>query len=442
MSPIVAGVVLFAALVAFLLGRGPVGPTGRLALILTLIAVIAIFVPPWITIAAAAALVTLGVVDAFAARPKRTVDATLPRLLARAIPAPFEVSARGPRATTAVIRQAPAPDLRVDPNISHGRLRGTITALRRGRHVLPGAAARIEGPMGLAAWRAKSAAPHQITVFPDLPAARRIAAAVRKDRVVSAGIRIKGPIGLGTEFDAIREYQPDDDIRMVNWRATARVGRPMANRYRVEQDRDIICLVDCGRLMGAPVDGPGGVRTRLDAALDAVAAMAMVADAVGDRVGVVAFDDEIRRSLRPHRAGSDGVVRAIHDLEPSLRDSDFELGFRTVASMKRALVMVFTDLVDEGAARPLLKALPVLAAKHMVVVASLRDDDVVELVRTAPADANAAYRMTAALDVLQAREILVKKIGQRGADTVEETLTRFSPACVRAYLFAKARARI
>ncbi|MFZ4585329.1 MAG: DUF58 domain-containing protein [Acidimicrobiia bacterium] len=442
MSPLVAGILLVLAGITFALGRGPVGPTGRAALVLALMAALAIVLPPWVSIAAAVLLAALVVVDAALGRTKAQVQANVPRLLARAVPAELSVSVPTRHGATPVIRQAPVPDVRVDPSVSHGRLRGTITALRRGRHVLPGAAARVEGPLGLAAWRAQPSDDHELTVFPDLPAARRIAAAVRKDRVVSAGIRIKGPIGLGTEFDAIRDYQPDDDIRTVNWRATARVGRPMVNRYRVEQDRDIICLVDCGRLMGAPVSGPGGVRTRLDAALDAVAAMAMVADAVGDRVGVVAFDNEIRRSLRPHRAGSDGVVHAIYDLEPSLHDSDFELAFRNVTSMKRGLVMLFTDVVDEGAARLILSALPILAAKHMVVVASLRDDDIQRIAHTVPCDAKAAYRMAAALDVLSERDLLMKQLQQRGAETVTETLTRFSPACVRAYLFAKQRAKI
>lgn len=442
MTPVVAGAVLAAVVVAVVLARGPVGPTGRLALVLAVVAALAIVAPPWISIVLAAMLAALFGVDAVASRTRRPVNSEVPRMLARAVPSRFRAWVRAPRGTTAVVRQARIPDVAVEPSVHRGRLDGTITALRRGHHVLPGAAARVAGPLGLAAWRVKPAPARELTVFPDLPAARRIAAAVRRDRTVSAGIRIRGPIGLGTEFDAIRDYQPDDDIRMVNWRATARVGRPMSNRYRVEQDRDVLCLVDCGRLMGAPLEGAGGMRTRLDAALDAVAAIAMVADAVGDRIGVFAFDDEMRRSLRPSRAGADAVVRAIHDLEPSVADADYELAFRTVAGKKRALVMVFTDLVDEAAARPLLEALPALAAKHMVIVAAPLDDDVLALAHTVPGHVDDAYRMIAARDVLDERELLRKRIEQRGAEVAQERLARMSAACVRAYLFAKQRARI
>ena len=63
---------------------------------------------------------------------------------------------------------------------------------------------------------------------------------MRQGRFRDAGRRTRGPLGLGTEFESIRDYPPDDDIRQVNWRATERIGRPMSNQYRVEQDRDVM----------------------------------------------------------------------------------------------------------------------------------------------------------------------------------------------------------
>src|SRR4029079_2320303 len=104
-----------------------------------------------------------------------------------------------------------------------------------------------------------------------------------------------GPLGLGTEFESIRDYVPDDDFRQVNWRATARLGRPMSNQYRIERDRDVVCVVDCGRLMAAPFAD----RTRLDAALDAAVAVAAVADVVGHPCGTNAFVGEALRFPAP-----------------------------------------------------------------------------------------------------------------------------------------------
>ena len=152
-------------------------------------------------------------------------------------------------------------------------------------------------------------------VYPDLPAARRLALSVRQGRFRDQGRLTRGPLGLGTDFESIRDYSPDDDARQINWRATDRLGRPMSNQFRVEQDREVMLLIDAGRLMGAPLED----RTRLDAAVDAAVTVALVADVVGDRCGVVAFDDGIRRRLPPRRAGGDAVVRALFDLEPRAR---------------------------------------------------------------------------------------------------------------------------
>ena len=107
----------------------------------------------------------------------------------------------------------------------------------------------------------------------------------------------------------------------------------MSNQYRVEQDREVMLLIDTGRLMAAPLED----RTRLDAAIDAAVTVALVADVVGDRAGVVAFDDAIRRNLPPRRAGGDAVVRALFDLEPRPVDADYELAFQTVEGAKRSL---------------------------------------------------------------------------------------------------------
>ena len=191
---------------------------------------------------------------------------------------------------------------------------------------------------------------------PTCTTARRLALAVARGRFRDQGATARGPLGLGTEFELIRDYEPDDDIRQVNWRATARLGRPMSNQYRLEQDRDLLLLIDAGRLSAAPLGATA--RRSSTPALDAAAALAFVADELGDRTGAVAFDDEVRAALPPRRAGGQPVVRALFDLEPRPVDSDYELAFRRAEGSKRALVVVFCDLLEEAAARPLVARRP------------------------------------------------------------------------------------
>jgi uncharacterized protein (DUF58 family) len=416
-----------------------VSPTGRAAAGLAAIAAGAVVVPvPW-ALLAALALAAATVVDALAVRRPPVVTRVAPGSLARAVPATVEIGVDAPAAAAGVrVRQPVPPDLAIDPYDSGAPLRARLVARRRGRHPLPAARVRLTGPLGLGRWDHHGGGETEVIVYPDVPAARRLALAVRRGLLQGASRRTRGPLGLGTEFESIREYIPGDDVRQVNWPATQRFERPMSNQYRVDQDRDVVCVVDTGRLMGAPV----GDRTRLDAALDAVVAVALVADVVGDRCGAVAFDREVHRRIAPRRANGEAVVRGLFDLEPRSVDSDYELAFHVAGRTKRSLVLVCTDLLDDSAARSLVEAVPVLARRHAVVVASVTDPDIDELVRTLPESTADVYRAAVAVDVLAARSRVVASIRRAGADVVEAPPDRLAAACVDAYLRLKARMRV
>ncbi|HWI74207.1 MAG TPA: DUF58 domain-containing protein, partial [Baekduia sp.] len=351
--------------------------TGRTVVVLIALAALALAIPRAVAVAAVAVLAGAVLADALLARAVPRVTRTLPAVLSRGVGAPLRIAIDPNTNNNAVrVRQPLVSDLALDTQEADGALTATLTPRRRGRHALPAVALRARGPLGLGGWQHRAGGEQDVTVFPDLPSARRLALAVREGRFRDPGVRTRGPVGLGTEFERVRDYLPDDDIRQVNWRATARAGRPMSNQHRVEQDQEIMVVLDVGRLMAAPL---GGDRTRLDEALDAATALALVADELGDRCGAIAFDDAIRRRIRPGRASGTDVVRATFDLEPSDRDADYELAFRTVGGGKRALVVVLTDLLDEAAARALVDAVPVLTRRHAVLVASARDPDVEEL---------------------------------------------------------------
>jgi uncharacterized protein (DUF58 family) len=438
MVTVLAAIALVAAALIGL-AVAPITVTVRAAVLFAACALLAL-VQPTVALFAAVAIAAAFVVDAAVSRPRPEVHRRLPGVLSRGVPTTLGLFAEPGTlgAGTLRLRQPLIPDVAVEPPEADGRLEASLRAGRRGRHTLPGPATRVRGPLGLAAWYRRSGDPADVLVYPDMPAAWRLVLAVRQGRFRDPGRLTRGPLGLGTDFEAIRDYLPDDDIRQVNWRATARLGRPMSNQYRVEQDRDVVCLLDVGRLMAAPLDD----RTRLDATVDTATAVALVADEVGDRAGVIAFDDRVRRRLPPARGGGDAVVRAIFDLEPSTVDSDYELAFRTVGSGKRAFVLVLTDLLEEAAAQPLVDAMPVLARRHAVVVASVADPDLEHMVRTRPLAPADVYGAAVALDVLDARARVAAQLRRGGADVVEAPPELLPSACVGAYLRAKARARL
>jgi uncharacterized protein (DUF58 family) len=413
-------------------------PTTRAAALLGCVALSALVVP--VPVAVTMALVLAGAVvgDALTVRAVPEGTRSVPRVMSRGVPSSLQVHVDAGVHRSVTIRQASPPDLQIAPQEAVERLDTSITPRRRGRHLLPPAAVRREGPLGLGAWHHHLGEDAELVVYPDLPAARRLALAVRRGRFGAEGQMSRGPLGLGTDFESIRDYLPDDDVRQVNWRATARLGRAMSNQYRIEQDRDVVCVVDIGRLMSAPI----GERTRLDAAVDAVAAVALVADQVGDRCGTIAFDARVHRKIPPRRGGGDAVVKALFDLEPTTIESDYELAFRAVGGAKRAFVVVLTDLLEEAAARPLVEAVPLLARRHAVVVASASDPDLDDAVKKFPGEPADVYGAAIALDVLAARSRVAGQLRRAGASVLEAPPRRLGAACVDAYLRAKARARL
>lgn len=411
--------------------------TRATAWLVTVAALSALWIPWQLALLTMGLVLVVAIVDAWQVHSVPRLTVNVAPILSRAVPSEFEIKPEG-RWPRIRVRQPLIPDVAIRPQEGDRALTAEIVASRRGTHSLPPPATRTVGPLGLGAWIHRTGEPTPVTVYPDMPAARQLAAAVRLGHFREEGKRTRGPLGLGTEFESIREYRPDDDIRQINWRATSRLQIPMSNQFRVEQDRDVICLVDCGRLMSAAT----GDRTRLDVAVDAVAALAAVADQAGDRVGVVAFDDRVRRLVLPRRDGGKHVVRAIHDLEPSNRDSDYGLAFSTVLSSKRAFVIIFTDLIDEAAARPLVHSLPALARKHALAVASVIDPDLDALMTTPGSDFAQVMRASTAVRFVEAQERAASVLVHRGVAVVESGVETFSARCVAAYLRAKRTARL
>ncbi len=396
--------------------RAPMTPTPRAAYALLAVALVALAVPAVVSISLVAIVVIATVADVAFAHHRLKVRRTVPRTLSRGVAIPLFVETDSATPGRVEIRQAQPADVEIDPPVGRGVLDAQLVAHRRGAAVLPPVTARCRGPLGLGRCTFTGEGEAPLLVYPDVVAAQRVVVALRRGQFRDPGLRARGPLGLGTDFESIRDYLPDDDVRQINWMASDRVGRPMSNVYRIEQDRDVVCLLDAGRLMTAPLDAR---TTRLDAAVDAVTMVALVADELGDRCGVTVFDSALRTQMRPRRNGGRAVVRAILDAEPTLLDSDYDLAFRTTSGGKRSLMLVLTDLVDESAARSLVAAVPVLTRRHAVIVASVRDPDLDAAIHTAPTTPHDVYASAVAIDVLDTRRRVVNRLQHAGAQVVE-----------------------
>lgn len=374
------------------------------------------------------------------------------------------VEGDGRRPADLAAEHGPVLDLHLAPGanaVFRLRLRPRV----RGRRILPPAVARIRGPLGLAARRVLAGPSPTVAVYPDLSGVPKAELAVRASRILEGGTRPVRALGLGTEFDALRDYHPDDDVRRINWHATARTGRPISNEYRVEQDRIVMLLLDTGRLMAGALPGPeapgspplsrplppsaplgsrGGPDdvTRLDVAFGAAVALGHACDRVGDRVGALAFDSEPRRRLTPGRHRLPALLSALLDLQPRPVESDYLRAFSEVEGTKRSLVVLFTDLLDSAAARPLLAAAPFLARRHQVIVVSALDPDLDAAAGAVPRSVDEAYRRAAASLATEDRRRAAARLRALGALVIEAPPGAVGPGLVDAYLKVKRTGRL
>ncbi len=415
-------------------------PTVRTALILAGIAVAALFVPVALAVAAAAALLGVTLADAWSVRRAPATERRIAGLLSRGVAAALEVDLGGVGGRTVLLRQPGTPALAVEDGRATGSLRAHVVARHRGRHELPAVASASVGPLGLARVGHPPGAAQAVSVYPDLVGAHALIGRLRRELAGHPGRLARGPLGLGTEFESVREYTATDDIRQLNWRATARLGRPMSNQYRLERDREVMCLIDAGRLMTAPL----GSETMLDAMLDAVTVLALAADELGDRCGAIAFDREIRRAVAPGRMTGRRVIDALFDLEATALDTDFERAFIRVGRTRPGLVAVFTDLVDEAAARSLRRGVPMLARRHTVLVVSATDPLLAAAADGGRDGSGSPRELAAAVvadDVLAARAAAAQGLRRAGATVLEAPAAQLPGRCLEAYIRLKSRGR-
>ena len=311
----------------------------------------------------------------------------------------------------------------------------------RGEHRFGDLHLRLEGPLGLALRQHRVPLAQAVRVYPDVTALMRDERALLAARTLGAR-RLPRRAQGGREFDRLREYVAGDDVRHLDWKATARRGQPVTREYRPEQNQDVILMLDCGRHMRPKVDA----QTKLDHAVSAALTLAGVALSRGDRVGLVAFGHSVDAWLPP-RKGRDQLLRivdALYPVEASLAEADYHAAYDALGrrALRRALIVTFTDLLDEDASRVLLARTERLRPRHLPLVVTVADGGLAKVAHGRPDDREGALRHVAAARVLRDREATVRRLALGGALVVDVPAEDLTAATVSRYLEVKASGRL
>ncbi|MEO6528771.1 MAG: DUF58 domain-containing protein, partial [Gemmatimonadaceae bacterium] len=369
-------------------------PTRRLALALTAVAPLWLFsagaVGIWPAIVALAALLIAAVVDvamlpaAGDVQVERALDPTVG--VGDSSELSYRVTSRWGRPVIATLHDAlPAAHVSggvwssdVDlPPRGTVQITGSVTGMARGEAPLGEVALRVRTPLGLATRTLRYALDDRVLVAPSLAGVRRFRWLAVHQRLATAGVRDTRRRGEGRTFASLRDYVVGDDPRHIDWKASARRGRPITREFTIEQSQTVYLLIDAGRSMTQIA----GTYSRFEYALSSALVLADVASTAGDRVGAMVFDDQLR-ALVPAQRGR-GALQALRTalipVQPSLVEPDYSSAFRALATRqrKRALLVLLTDVIDARAARALLGHLTRGASRHLALVVALRNEALV-----------------------------------------------------------------
>ncbi len=370
---------------------------------------------------------------------------------------PVQLRLRAPpgRPLTVTLADAPPPGVDAAGHRRALRLPGgdapgeaivdyTVTPRSRGRHVFGDLHLRLLGPLGLC-WRpVRLPLGREVSVYPDLGlglgAGLAAAGLASSPALVHPGREARTGRAEGREFSALRGYQAGDDLRSVDWKATARRGWPVVREWQPERNQTLWLLIDCGRNLGGRLEGH---RTRLDRAVEAALALARAAAERGDRTGLILFGAEVERVVPPEagRTRLGPLAEALHLARSRPVEADLGAAFDALLARqrRRALVVLFTELADPDATALLLARAAVLRRRHLVALASIADPELTAAATARPGSPVEAFARAAAERIVDEREGSSRRLAAAGVAVIHAAAADLPAAVVARYAAVKAQ---
>ena len=420
--------------------------TGRFALLAAVAAAVVMFVVPTVVGVLGASAVLLALLLTDVALTARADSLSLTRdpltvvRLGRGTEVELVVTNTGPATVRGMLWDSWPDSARAEIDGRHLdlaphtriRLRTSLTPIYRGDRVAGPVTLRLLGPLGLAGRQSRVEVPARVRALPAFRSERLLRSKVKRLHHLE-GRNVADTRGQGTEFDSFREYVAGDDVRSIDWRATARANDVLVRTWRPERNRHMLMVLDTGRASAGRV----GEGTRLDSAIEAALLLGGLAAAAGDTVDLMAYDRRVRAEVSGV-GGNQLPLKLMHTLAgvtPQLVDTDTDGLVRTVISRvrRRALIVWFTSLDGPTVTEHLLPALPTLTRRHRVLIVSVTDPDIAAAAR----DRSAVYTAAAAETVLAERALVQESLRRRGVAVVAAAPDELPEALADEYLELK-----
>lgn len=313
-----------------------------------------------------------------------------------------------------------------------------VTPTRRGEIAFAPAEVRVRSRFGLCELLERLGTEERRRVYPDFAQVARYAWLAGDRRLQEIGIKTYRQRGEGTDFKQLSEYRPGDAVRHIDWKATLRLDKPIVREFQDERDQCVLLLIDCGRRMRADDRQSGIGTTHFDQVLNATMLLTYVALNQGDAVGALTFGTPPGEERAfPPRKGShalNALMGELYGVQPTPTHSDYVAAAQDLLrrQRKRALVIVITNFRDEDSSE-LAHALRLLRTRHLVMLASLRENIVRELAEQPLSSGDAALEVASAHLYEQSRRDAFNRLAARDALMVDAEPERLGIELVNRY---------
>jgi uncharacterized protein (DUF58 family) len=318
-----------------------------------------------------------------------------------------------------------------------------LRPVERGEYVFHDTNVFVKSPLQLVVRRIRKETNQVVKVLPSYLQLRQFELLAYSNNLAEAGSRKIRKIGHSLEFEQIKEYVTGDDIRSINWKATARKGgQLMVNNYTDERSQQVYCVIDKGRVMKMPFEG----MTLLDYAINATLILSRVALIKQDRAGLITFSENIGHFLPADRKAAQmgHILETLYNQQTRFLESDFERLYAHIRTRitQRSLIVLFTNFESLSGLQRQLPYIRHIARNHLVLVVFFENTELRALTDNKANDIESLYTKTIAEKFVYEKRLIVKELQQHGIFTILTAPQNLTVNTVNKYLELKARQAI
>ena len=300
----------------------------------------------------------------------------------------------------------------------------------------------VRSGLGLVMRRHDVPAAVTVPVFPSFMQLRKYTLLSQTTIQSEHGNKRMRKIGHSMEFEQIKEYVRGDDIRTINWKATARKTSLMVNNFTDEKSQQVYCIIDKGRLMKMPF----GELSLLDYAINSTLVLSNVCLQKQDRVGLITFDNKMGTLLAADRKPiqQSNILQLLYNQETSFLESDFEMLYMQLRNRikQRSLLILFTNFESLSGLKRQLNFLRSIARHHLLMVVFFENTELKQLSGVDATNLEAVYMKTIAEKFAYEKRLIVKELMKHGILSILTPPENLTVNTLNKYLELKARQAI